>query len=176
MLDPKFKEELQEIDKLLKESVNNLGNLGQATYLKIYNFVSHYSNKDEEGEYLYKYFSGFVDEKSKELSKRLEDKPKSVIIDSFVDIANIMDVIIFSLERMFGYINFYYVRSKNLDKLAKTALGIYRNNIFLPIQNQLIDLVNQLIKDDRLGKNQHRAKINIILNVMKTMDLSSPKI
>ena len=31
-------------------------------------------------------------------------------------------------------------------------------------------------KDDRLGKNQHRAKINIILNVMKTMDLSSPKL
>ena len=176
MLTPGFEQEAQDIDKLLKDIVNNFDNLETGTYLKIYIFVSHYGNKDEEAEYLYRYIMNFIEEKTKELSERLKDKPKSEIIDLFIDIANKMDIIIHFLMKTFGYLDFYYVRSKNLDKITKVALGIYRKNIFLPIQNQLIEEVNKLLKEDRLGKKEHRAKIKQILNIMKTMDLSSPKI
>ena len=40
----------------------------------------------------------------------------------------------------------------------------------------MTDEVNKLLKDDRLGKKEFRPKIKKLLSIMKTMDLSEPKI
>jgi hypothetical protein len=145
--------------------------------LNIYNFVSQYANKDEEAQNLYYYYQKTIDDTSKELAKELELIPNNKIIDLFIDIGNRMDTLIFFMSKTFAYLDFYYVKSKfNIKKILHLALDIYRKNIFLPFQKQLTDEVNKLIEDDRNGNKSNRMKIKKILNIIKTMDLTAPKI
>ena len=72
--DPIFVNELQNIDKILKnEIIKNIldgtgTNYKTAQYLSIYNFVSKYGNKDIEASYLYDYFNNTLKETFEELS------------------------------------------------------------------------------------------------------------
>ena len=181
-LDPIFVNELQNIDKILKnEIIKNIldgtgTNYKTDHYLSIYNFVSKYRNKDIEASHLYKYFNNTLKETFEELSKNLKDKQNNEIIDLFIDFAKKIDIIIFFMYKTFSYLEFYYVRNFNKEKILKCALEIYKKYIFLPIQKQVTDEVNKLLKEDRLGKKEYRQKIKKILSIMKTMDLSSPAI
>ena len=181
MVLPEFEKNFSNIDKDIKDIigdflVDNNDQVKQHDYLKIYNFVFHYGNVYENAEYLYKYFIQIIKENTKELAKKLKDKPNSEIIELFIDISCKMNKIIFFMVHTFSYVDFYFIISRNLKKLTECALEIYRNYLFLPVQNQLIEEVNKLLKEDRLGKKEHRDKIKQILNIMKTMDLSNPKI
>ena len=181
-LDPKYLEELSKIDQLLKEQFikhliagTYLENNSVELYLKFYNFVGHYANKDEEAENLYNYYKKIIDDFSKELAKELKVISNDDIIDIFIDIANRMDILISYMSKTFTYVDFYFVKSKNLKTLLESALEIYKNNIFLPVQKELIDGVNKLIQEDRKGKKENRKKIKKIINIIKTMDLKNQK-
>jgi DNA-binding MarR family transcriptional regulator len=145
--------------------------------LEVYNFVSHWGNKDEESCHLYKYFSDLLESSLGELAKELKDKPNSEIIDIFLNVANRADILISFMNKTFSYLDFYYVKSKStIKKLLVKALEIYKKKIFLPIQTQLTDEINKLIKEDRFGKMDNRLRIKKSLIIMKTMDLTTPKI
>jgi len=182
-IDPKYLKKKQSIDQRLhNELIQYLiagtfpENTSQDFYLDIYNFVTHYANRDEEARDLYDYFQELIKKVSIKLSNELTNKSNSEIIDLFIDIANRMDILISFLSKTFSYVDFYYVKSKSIDKLLVCALRIYRENIFNPVQKQLTDEVNKLLKEDRFGKKENRMKIKRILIIMKTMDLPKPKI
>ena len=183
-LDPKYLMEKPEIGDLLEKILIKYLVAGifpetasQDSYLKVYNFVSHYANKDEEAGDLYVYFEEKIKAVSSELVKELTNKSNSEIIDLFIDVANRMDIFISFMSKTFSYVDFYYVKSKpEKKKLLTTALFIYRENIFKPVQKQLTEEVNKLLKEDRFGRKENRIKIKKVLSIMKTMDLTSPKI
>ena len=183
-IDPDYLNELPGIDKLIKNSlINHLlnGTFPEKNvldfYMKVYNFVSKYGNKDEEAGHLYNYFKDLIDSSLGELAKELKDKANSEIIDIFLNVANRTDILLSFLSKTFSYLDFYYVKSKtDLKKISGAALEIYRNKIFIPIQKQLTDEINKLLKEDRFGKKDSRLKIKKTLIIMKTMDLSHPKI
>ena len=183
-LDPKYLMEKPEIGDLLEKILIKYLVAGifpetasQDSYLKVYNFVSHYANKDEEAGDLYVYFEEKIKAVSSELVKELTNKSNSEIIDLFIDVANRMDIFISFMSKTFSYVDFYYVKSKpEKKKLLTTALFIYRENIFKPVQKQLTEEVNKLLKEDRYGRKENRIKIKKVLSIMKTMDLTSPKI
>ena len=63
-VDKKYLEELPTIDELLEKILIKYLVAGtfpeaapQDSYLRVYNFVSHYANKDEEAGHLYNYFT-----------------------------------------------------------------------------------------------------------------------
>ena len=184
VLDKKYLEELPKIGNLLEEILIKYLVAGvfpetasKDSYLFIYNFVSHYANKDEEAGDLYDYFSNKIKEVCQKLVKELTDKSSSEIIDLFIDVANRIDIFISFMSKTFSYVDFYYVKSKpGKPKLLTNALDIYRKNIFIPVQKQLTEEVNKLLKEDRFGKKEFRIKIKKVLSIMKTMDLSNPKI
>ena len=181
-LDPIFVNELKNIDNILKNEI--IKNILDGTeinfkidhYLSIYNFVSKYGNRDIEASHLYEYFNNTLKETFEELSKNLKDKQNNEIIDLFIDFAKKIDIIISFMYNTFSYLEYYYVRNFNKEKILKCALEIYKKYIFLPIQKQVTDEVNKLLKEDRLGKKEYFQKIKKILSIMKTMDLSSPAI
>ena len=182
-IDPKYLKTKQSIDQRLHNVLIQYliagtfpENTSQDFYLDIYNFVTHYANKDEEARDLYDYFQELIKKVSIKLSNELTNKSNSEIIDLFIDVANRMDILISFLSKTFSYVDFYYVKSKSIDKLLVCALRIYRENIFNPVQKQLTDEVNKLLKEDRFGKKENRMKIKTILIIMKTMDLPKPKI
>ena len=154
-------EELSSIDQLLKEEFIkplltgiDLENKSSSFYLKVYNFISHYSNKDEEASNHYNYYKKIIEDFSKELAKELNDISNNEIIGIFIDIANRMNILISFMSKTFAYVDFFFVKSKNLKKVLECAFEIYKNNIFLPVQKQLIDEVNKLIQKDRNGKKK----------------------
>ena len=77
-LDPKYLMEKPEIGDLLEKILIKYLVAGifpetasQDSYLKVYNFVSHYANKDEEAGDLYVYFEEKIKAVSSELVKEL---------------------------------------------------------------------------------------------------------
>ena len=182
-LAPEYLETLPKMDSLLYNELfkylqngefpqNSTKNL----FLLIYNFAQKYANKDEEASDLYEYFKKVISTNSIELANQLKNVSNSEIIDKFIDICNRMDIIINFMGKAFSYVDFYYVKSKNIPTLLTSALEIYRDNIFTPLKNQLTMEVNKLIKEDRFGKKENRFKIKKVLSIMKTMDLYKPKI
>ncbi|MBQ9659078.1 MAG: cullin [Clostridia bacterium] len=177
-INPNYLNELPGIDKLIKNSlINHLlnGTFPEKNvldfYMKVYNFVSKYGNQDEEASHLYNYFKELIGSSLGELAKELKDKANSEIIDIFLNVANRTDILLSFLSKTFSYLDFYYVKSKpDLKKISGAALEIYRNKIFIPIQKQLTDEINQLLKEDRFGKKDSRLKIKKTLIIMKTMD------
>ena len=183
-VDKKYLEELPTIDELLEKILIKYLVAGtfpeaapQDSYLRVYNFVSHYANKDEEAGHLYNYFTEKITYVCQKLVQELTDKSNSEIIDLFIDVANRIDIFISFMSKTFSYVDFYYVKSKgNIKKLLNIALEIYRKNIFIPVQIQLTEEVNKLLKEDRFGRKEYRMKIKKVLYIMKTMDLTTPKI
>ena len=183
-LEKKYIEDLPKIDELLQNILIKYLIAGifpepapQDSYLNVYNFVTHYANKDEEAGDLYDYYAKKITLVCQKLAQELTDKPNSEIIDLFIDVANRIDIFISFMTKTFSYVDFYYVKARNDRKeLLNNALEIYKNNIFLPVQKQLTEEVNKLLKEDRFGRKEYRMKIKKILSIMKTMDLTSPKI
>ena len=183
-VDKKYLEQLPEINELLEKILIKYLVAGvfpeaapQDSYLKVYNFVTHYANKDEEAGHLYDYFSDKITYVCKKLLQELTGKSNSEIIDLFIDVANRIDIFISFMFKTFSYIDFYYVKSKpTIKKLLNNALDIYRSNIFIPVQMQLTEEVNKLLKEDRFGRKEYRMKIKKVLYIMKTMDLTTPRI
>jgi hypothetical protein len=144
-LEKKYIEELPKIDELLQNILIKYLIAGifpepapQDSYLNVYNFVTHYANKDEEAGDLYDYYAKKITVVCQKLAQELTDKPNSEIIDLFIDVANRIDIFISFMTKTFSYIDFYYVKARNDRKeLLINALDIYRNNIFLPVQKQL---------------------------------------
>ena len=144
--------------------------------MDVYNFVQNWGNKDEEAEDLYKYFNKVITEYSKEFGNQLKDKPSSEIIDDLIERSNRMDFLIKFMSEAFSYINFYYIKFRKCPKLERSALTIYRENLFMPFQNEITTEVNKLLKEDRNGGHEHRSKIKKALYIMKIMDLPNPKL
>ena len=144
--------------------------------MDVYNFVQNWGNKDEEAEDLYKYFNKVITEYSKEFGNQLKDKTNSEIIDDLIERSNRMDFLIKFMSEAFSYINFYYIKFRKCPKLERSALTIYRENLFMPFQNDITTEVNKLLKEDRDGGHEHRSKIKKVLYIMKIMDLPNPKL
>ena len=144
--------------------------------MDVYNFVQNWGNKDEEAEDLYKYFNKVITEYSKEFGNQLKDKTSSEIIDDLIERSNRMDFLIKFMSEAFSYINFYYIKFRKCPKLERSALTIYRENLFMPFQNEITTEVNKLLKEDRNGGHEHRSKIKKALYIMKIMDLPNPKL
>ena len=137
-LSPDYVETFPKIDsllynELLKYILNGEfpQNNSQGFFMQIYNFSAHYANKDEEASDLYQYFEKIISTNSTELAKQLNNVSNEEIIDKFIDICNRMEIIINFMFKAFSYVDFYYVKSKNVPTLAESALKIYIKQIYL---------------------------------------------
>ena len=144
--------------------------------MDVYNFVQNWGNKDEEAEDLYKYFKKVITEYSNEFANQLKDKSSNEIIDDLNERSNRMDFLIKFMSEAFSYLNFYYIKFKKCPKLERSALTIYRENLFMPFHKEITTEVNKLLKEDRDGRHEHRNKIKKVLYIMKIMDLPNPKL
>ena len=164
-------------NKLLKYlKVGEFPKADKGLYLDIYNFIHNYGNEDYEALELYNYFNEVIKEYATEFAKQINGKSNIEIIDAFIDRCNRMDILIPFLEKTFSFLDFYYCKIKKFPTLLENALKTYKVVLFMPFQEIITTEVNKLLKEDRCGKKENRIKIKRILSIMKTMDLSKPKI
>ena len=180
-IDQEYLQELPTIKELINDNIIKklltstiFEKNSQEFFLKIYNFVQKYAKDKLVSGILYDYFNETIETCSKELTKELNDKSNSEIIDIFINVANKMEIIIFFLSKTFSFLDFYYVIFENKQKILKCTHEKYKINIFMQVKNQLIEEVNKLLKKDREGERENRMKIKKILNMMKIMDFENP--
>ena len=165
------------IDNLLKYlKIGEFPQTKQNFFLEIYNFVQHWANKDAESEDLYKNYEKIINEYSHEFLNQLNAKQSSEIIDTFIELSSRMDILINFLSKSFSFIDFYYCKFKKCPLLIEAALKIYREVLFLPCKEKLTIELNKLLKEDRAGRKEFRNKIKKITSILKTMDLTHPRL
>ncbi len=164
-------------NKLLKYlKVGDFPKTEQGFFIEVYNFVTHWANKDAEAEDLYNYYKNTIKEYASEFANQLNEKTTIEIIDSLIELSIRMDNLINFLKKSFSFVDFYYIKFRKSPNLAESALQIYKDTFFMPFQNQITIEVNKLLKEDREGKKEYRGKIKKILSIMKTMDLPNPEL
>ena len=139
--------------------VQNLADLGDPECEALFNFHN-------------KTIQGFIEECYKKISKETNIQ----LIDSFITYTDNINFLIYWMNRIFTYLDRFYTRAKNKQTLCKNALELYRDNLFVPLQNEIHKEVNKLIKDDRNCNLESRPKIKTILKIINDLDLFSPKI
>lgn len=60
--------------------------------------------------------------------------------------------------------------------MSKKSLEIFRQEVYVPLEIDLIKQVNSLIKLDRGGQIELRYKIKTVMKIINDVDLLSPKI
>ena len=176
--------ELVEINSLLNDKLLSYIKSGefpkkndQNFFLTVYNFVERNGNREEEASCVYNYYKIIINEFAVDFANKIKNRGNNKIIDLFMDLGNRMDILIFFMKQSFSYLDFYYTKnSPNTKSLEVLAQDIYKEILFNPFVEDLIMEINKLIKDDRNGKIENRQKLKRILGLMKTMDLSNPKI
>ena len=181
-VDKEYLAQLKEIDQKLYDhflkflKIGDFPETNQNFHLEIYDFVTHWGNKEPESESLYKHFNKIIQEYATEFVNQIKESSNFEIIDALIERANRMDNLISFLGKTFSFLDFYFVNFRKCPKLHESALKIYRETLFMPFQKQVTTEVNKLLKEDREGKHEHRNKIKRILIIMKVMDLPYPKI
>ena len=69
-----------------------------------------------------------------------------------------------------------YIPAKHKCTLSQSAINLYKDYIFKPLENEIYVEVNKLIKEDRKCTLGSRSKIKKILKIISDLDLSDPKL
>ena len=152
-----------------KEPKNNVN-----SYMNAYTLAKEVADSgNDKLEALYEYhnriISSFIDFSFQNISK----ESNANLIDSLIKITKDINHLIYWMNRIFTYLD-RIIKKKRNTNLSKKSMEIYKNNFFIPIQNQIYKEVNKLIKDDRNGNKESRPKIRAVLNIIDNLDLISP--
>jgi hypothetical protein len=183
-MDSEIKDIPQAKKELEKEMINGIidylkygtdPNNNANSYLKVYNIVkevldSSYDARTNLLEYHNKIISDFVDFSFKNISK----ESNVHLIDSFIKNTEKINFLIYWMNKIFTYLD--RLHTEDNQTLSKKAMEIYKNNFFIPKQNEIFKEVNKLIKDDRNRNTESRPKIKAVLNIIDSLDLIYPTI
>ena len=167
------KEMINEIIEYLKYGTKPKNNAN--TYVNVYTLVkevadSGYNAREDLLKYYNETISNFVDFSLQKIKKESNIQ----FIDSLIKNTENINSLIYWMKRIFGYLDRFY--TKDQPTLSKHAMEIYKNNFFIPIQNEIFKEVNKLIKDDRNLNTESRHKTKAVLNIIDNLDLISPQI
>ena len=178
----------------IKNSIKDIENemiKGILEYLKDGTFPNNSSNSfvnaytivqtiadigDKESEQLYNYHNKIIKDYIEECYKLISKEPISQLVDSFIKYTEKINILIYWLNKIFTYLDRYYMKTIVKHSLSKKAIDIYKDILFINLEKEIFEEVNKLLRDDRNLNFESRPKIKFILKVLKDIDLSRPKI
>ena len=174
---------LQEIEnKMIKgilEYLNNgtFPNNNPNSFVNAYSIVQSIADLgDKESEQLFMYHNKILQDYIEDCNKIISKKPNSQLIDSFIKYTEKINFLTYWLNKIFTYLDRYYMKTTIKQSLSKVAIEIYINNLFNNYRTQIFEEVNKLLKEDRNLNFESRPKIKFILKVLQDIDFSKPKI
>ena len=151
-------EMIQNILEYLRNGVfpNNKPN----SYMNAYTAVHGFSDEgDKQCHQLLEYHNGTIKSYIQDCSTELSKESSNNLIDSFITHTDHISFLIYWLNRIFCYLDRFYTKAKCKKTLAKSALDLYTSEFFDNFKNTIFTEVNKLIKEDRAGNREYRAKI-----------------
>ena len=168
-------EMIQNILEYLRNGVfpNNKPN----SYMNAYTAVHGFSDEgDKQCHQLLEYHNGTIKSYIQDCSTELSKESSNNLIDSFITHTDHISFLIYWLNRIFCYLDRFYTKAKCKKTLAKSALDLYTSEFFDNFKNTIFTEVNKLIKEDRAGNREYRAKIKNIMTIIRYLDYEFPKI
>ena len=166
---------IQNILEYLKKGV--FPNNGSNKYMNAYTAVQSFADEgDKQSSDLMKYHNRTIELYIQDCNSELNKEINSNLIDAFIVHSNNITLLIYWMNRIFCYLDRFYMKAKVRQNLAKCALNLFKLNFFENYKENIFIEVNKLIKEDRLGNKENRPKIKEIMKTLKFLDFEFPKI
>ena len=162
--------------KYLNEGIFPKGNSQQ--FINAYSSIFILSDMQDNNysEDLYNYYNDTIESYIKDCQKKLSQKSNKNLINSFIIYTNHISFFIYSMNRIFLYLEKYYIKNNNKMSLPKLGMNLYKKNFFDKFKINIFIEVNKLIREDRNNNKEFRNDIKCVMEILKYLDLPEPKI
>jgi hypothetical protein len=181
-----FKEFSQIRKELEKEMINGIleyvkegifPNNSPNSYINVYTYVQTYSDEsNEKCEELFNYQNKILKEFIEDCQKKIKKLSNIQFIDAFLKKTENINFLIYWINRIFTYLDRFYMISTKKNSLYKNAQNLYKDYFFDHLQSKVHKEINNLIKEDRKYNLEFRPKIKAVLKIINDLDLIFPKI
>ena len=170
--------EKQMINNILEYLKNgNFPNNNPKSFIDAYTIVNTLSDQvDKNNPELLAYHNQTIQNYIFDCKRELESEKNADLIERFLFYSDHINILIYWMNRIFSYLDRHYTKSKNMKKLAVHARDLYKSEFFEDWKINVFVEVNKLIKEERNGNCESRAKIKNIMKILKDMDLDKPQI
>ena len=144
-----------------------------------FDLVFHFSEiGDTECEVMYNFHSKFIKDLIKLSITDLESVPKEGYINFLYEEINRIEYMIYVFKRIFEYLERFYIKAKAKTTLIKSSFGLYKDNFFNPLKNDIFHALTNYFKEiDKIHKEENVKKIKKIFKLMFYNDkIINPKI
>ena len=146
-------------------------------YMNAYTAVNILSDLgDKQSADLLNYHDSTIESYIIDCKKKLNKETTNNLIDAFIEHTEHITILIYWMNRIFCYLDRFYTKAKTKKSLATGAMELYKSRLFDDFQKNIFLEVNKLIKEDRNGNKESRAKVKNIMKILKDLDLDEPKI
>ena len=128
---------------------------------------------DYESEVLFEYYNKTIQNYIENCYKTISKETTSQLIDSFIKQTEKINFLIYWMYRIFSFLDRFYTKAKYQNTLSKSAIILYKDYFFNPLENDIYVEVDKLINECDLDS---KSKIETILKIISDLDLSAPNI
>ena len=129
---------------------------------------------DYESEVLFEYYNKTIQNYIENCYKTISKETTSQLIDSFIKQTENINFLIYWMQSIFAYLERFYLVAKQKGTLSKSAIKLYKDYFFNPLENKIYAEVDKLIEEH--SDLDSKSKIETILKIINDLDLSEPKI
>ena len=137
------KKEIKEAKKQLKEGfIDNIIKYIETkencfsesdTYFKYYSIIQDFSDMGKDSE-LFLYHNEVIKDYLKKCFQLLSSQPEIALIDLFIKQTENINFLIYWMNRLFTYLDRFYMKEKNKGTLSKNEMNLYKENYFNPLK------------------------------------------
>ena len=170
--------EKEEMIKAILEYIKKgtFPNNNQSAYISAFLKVKEIASAGEyASEALFEYYNKTIQKYIEDCYKTISKETTSQLIDSFIKQTEKINLLIYWMKEIFYSLD-PYIPAKHKCTLSQSAINLYKDYIFKPLENEIYVEVNKLIKEDRKCTLGSRSKIKNILKIISDLDLSDPKL
>ena len=147
------------------------------SYINVYTYVQTYSDVDtEKSKELFNYQNKILKDFIEESLKKMKKLSNIQFIDAFIKKTENINFLIYWMNRIFTYLDRFFMKSSQKCSLYKNAQNLYRDFFFIHLQSKVYREINKLIKEDRKCNLEFRPKIKTVLKIINDLDIMYPKI
>ena len=169
------KEMVNKILDYLKNGIFPSNNIG--SQMNAYTIVQVLSDQgDNQSKELLNYYNQIIENYIIDCKKDLSRENNANLIDGFLHHTDHIYTLIYWMYKVFMYLDRFYTKAKGKITLSKFAMMKYSSLFFEEFKIDVFQEVNKLIKEERNGNLESRAKIKGVMKILKDLDIEFPQI
>ena len=125
---------------------------------------------------MYEYYKQTIESYIIDCKKKLINEGKDNIIDEFLLHTRNIKFFIFQMQRVFCYLDRFYVKVKKTKSLSEIAFDLYKSLFYEEFKDKIQEEINNLKKEEKNGNEESNAKIKNVMKIEEDMKLVKPRI